>query len=742
MCIGILMRRRRSIGILIAHKTGQMKARLTTGALPTAVFLIALLSSGAGCAEPPAATATATAAATVRPVTLTVNPRHTLPLRDDDFMTTAVIPSQTPTVPPTATAVPSRTAIPSVTPTPAFPPATATSLPVSGTLAFELVQHAGGRLQSMALAGDILFAGQGPRLIALRVDNPAQPQLLGQSAPLPGLVHAVLVREQTAYLSAGRYLMLLDVSDPAHMRERARLELPAAGAILLREDIIYAAGLVSRHYEFRDGRDINTYQSYLAAVDVAGAPRLLDVHLIPYPISAIALNDPVLYIGLPEPGQPLLALDVSDPAAIGNLTMLPLPVEVAYTLRVYGDTLIVGGYYELAAFDVREPLQPQHLWREEGSDLGTVYDFAVAGGQLHTVGWQAAGGYIPAQTAVTLPEPLPEPAYLSPTGQAGIVALGEHLYIIHPSWAADSTLGDYHPLTGGPLAVHGDVLYVAHADHQNGRVDSYRLPELAPLATFLFEPVEEESSRAIYGLTVADDRLYLSGWKEVQIVDATGFTLLGHLGAPLLPSYEGWRGVSLPVVGDMAIISTGGTSDRDGLIRFDVGDPANPRQLGTIRLNPHLRVSELAATEKWLAVSLYSTEVDGQDYLAFYDMQGEAPQLIANIAVMQAPSALQFSDDLLLAGGDSLSLYRLPEPALLAELPMPGVFAMHIVDQIALISLRQDNRLLAVDISDPAAPQVAGAFDLAAGESYLATAGDTIIAGSESMGLYLLQIQR
>jgi hypothetical protein len=643
---------------------------------------------------------------------------------------------------------------------PALPPVTATPLVISSEFSFELVTQTGGALRSLAQSGQTLFAGQGPRLVALDVSNPAKPRLIGQSDLLPGLVEQVIVQEQTAYLTSGRHLVLLDVSDPATMQPTGQFELPAPGTILLHDSVVYAAGIVEARYELHDGRQERIVESYVATIDVGFAPRLLDLTMIPYHVGALALNADVLYVGAGH--EPPLAIDVSDPGQIGEVLPLDLPVEAVFSLGVFGETLIIGGYYEVAAFAAGDPLRPELLWREEGPNLAQVNHFALFRDQLYTIGWQAAGAYIPARANLQLPGPLPDPVYLSSGGSVAILATADHLYTVDRSDRSlqiyergreAEPVGWYVPLTGGPLALADGSLYVATGSNL---LERYLLPDLVREASYIMDPTAELASRNIYDFTLSGDRLYVSGEYELHMLDAADLGLLGAIGSSSPLFQPRWESVSVPVVDAVAYVVPGRRADdRDELVRFDVSDPADPRRLDTTRFDRHLRVKEVAVSGQLAAVSLYSVAVDGADYLALYDLRAETPALIGEIPLVYAPASLRFYNDLLLAGsyaagrGGFLHMFRVPDLEIVAELPLPGVFALEIAanhpvaagGELVFVTLHQDNRLLVLDISDPGRLRAVAAFELAAAGGYLAVSGDTVVVGNDRMGLYVLRLK-
>jgi hypothetical protein len=677
---------------------------------------------------------------------------------------TAVAPTATftPTPPPThtATPLPPPTSTPPPTPVRAGP--TATPIPVGDAVGFELVAQVGGQINSFAVSGDYILAGQGPRLLVLDAGDLANLTPISQSEVLPGLVSNVMVRGETAVFTAGHLLMVWDVSDATRPEMIHSLALPAAGSLLWQEDIIYAAGLIASQYVEQEGSSSQHYESYVATIDISGPPRLLDQTTLPYNIQTISLVGDLLYLGMGH--QPALGIEVDNPTQLGDPISIPLTIEAIFSLQAYGDTLLVGGYYELTAFDVSDPHRPRLLWREEGPEIAQVYAFAVHSRQLHTLGWQAAGGFIPAQAALDLPTPLPASEVITPVGIGtslqngfGLTVSGDYLYrlldgslnIFQLAGEEQTWVGGYTPPVGGHPAVWDETLYVGL---EAGHVDSYRLADLTPLDRYTLPHDETaEFSPAVYSLTATNGRLYLTRQRQFHILDAASLTPLGQFSSTNFLWQQAWRFYAPPIVDNRAYVYAllHGASN-EFVVPLDITDPETIQELdGRIRPfpdQPSIQVANAAATENWLILSLRGPE---DDYLSFYGMETAVPDLIAEIPVDIAPTAIQVRGDLLLVGGGGtfrddgfLQIYRLPDKTPLATLQLPGVHDLYLLDDLLLITTETSRRLLAYDLSDPANPQAVGAFALPYHRGRLAVSGDYVVVADQMMGLYLLRLER
>jgi hypothetical protein len=118
----------------------------------------------------------------------------------------------------------SGTGVPVLAPTntPAQPIVQATPTPAAAAVQsqeLELVGQFGGVIRAVFVEGQYAYIGQGPRLTILDISNPASPTVVGQTSPFSGLVRDVFVASSTAYVTGGEAgLWVVDVSNPARPR--------------------------------------------------------------------------------------------------------------------------------------------------------------------------------------------------------------------------------------------------------------------------------------------------------------------------------------------------------------------------------------------------------------------------------------------------------------------------------------------------------------------------------------------
>ena len=77
----------------------------------------------------------------------------------------------------------------------------------------KLIGQLGGVVNALAVQGDTVYAGVGPRLLVFDVSNPQQPVLLGQTPPFADIVQDVAAAGARVYVAAGASgLRIVDVS--------------------------------------------------------------------------------------------------------------------------------------------------------------------------------------------------------------------------------------------------------------------------------------------------------------------------------------------------------------------------------------------------------------------------------------------------------------------------------------------------------------------------------------------------
>jgi hypothetical protein len=199
----------------------------------------------------------------------------------------------------------------------------------------------------------IAYLMAGGQLHLVDISDPAAPRRIGLS-PLPDGANHLAVAEQKAYLGAGQAgLIILDVSDPAAIRELSR-SAGDIGQVTVLGPTVYAvdsmAGL--RLFDVSDPT-----QPHLLGAFHPDDP-ITDLIVAPSPIN---LSDPLVYLG--TLGQGVRIVNAAIPSGLQVIGVYPAPGSV-YSLALEGTRLYVAngwGASGLSVVDITNPSAPTEL---------------------------------------------------------------------------------------------------------------------------------------------------------------------------------------------------------------------------------------------------------------------------------------------------------------------------------------------------------------------------------------------
>jgi len=684
---------------------------------------------------------------------------------------------------PTIAASATPTGTPEATPTPApSPMPTAVALAMTEELSFEMLAHEGGEVRSVAVDGNIAYVGVGPRLVALDVSNPGSPRQIGRSAALPGLVDALVLandgQQTRVYAGAGGHVAALTLGAEGEIAVEGVVAMPGiVRALALEEGLLYAGGIVL-------SKDANAEDSgFIAVVDVQqpAALAVLQSQDAPYPVTSLALKDEALFYSgdYGWTGVRLAVMDVSD-GMLGEPRPVPGAELELYSLRVIGDTLVVGGYGTVTAFDIADPHSPQRLWQVEevdGYHLGMVNGFAFADGQLYLSGWQPAGAYIPFRRALTPPEPLSGAS--GAPASADVILSGRRLYVAE---AGDleiydvsrpgvlTQVGGYEPFPSplSDLALHatpdGELLYLyagSPFDSEPEELLTLRLPALEVVGRLAFAVEDTESALSqgsASALAIDDGQAYAvarDGIYTIDLSDPAAPELAGRY--PFPEPRRDPRGVVL--LDGWLYLGTGWA------YRVDVA-ALTPDSAGVLTQTQTVRRGRFQSDQLMAMAgagdSLYVTTAAGiaEGWLHVVDVRDELevvgtlplPGRAAGVIAVEGnlvATAVAYDDR-----GDELLLIDASAPAapaIVARISLDGlvegqpwVHSLALKDGLLFVVVN-GQQVLVVDVTDPGRPRGDGVVPLPSGypRPYvrLAVGDEMIVAGSGAMGVMLFAFE-
>lgn len=725
------------------------------------LFVIVILIIVTACRQQPTTTAT------TDPGSVTTTPHSTaLPV------TTPSPPLPTDT--PTLTRTPTPEATSTVTPTPTLSPSpTAAPLPVSEEITFELVAQQGGIVHTVAVAGNRVYVGAGPRVLALDVANPVAPRVFARSDPLPGPVEALLAVQNGAivqlYAGAGESLVTLTHDGTDTLLTQDTLPLPGfVSSVALAEGMLFAGGAPPGAQYPHGG--------FLALVDIR-QPNTLTLSQTTQTanhVSALAYAHNILYSAhLGFTGPRLMATTIEQGQMTTPETLRGIENEL-YTLHLIGDTLLAGGYGTLLALDIATPDAPKLLWQTESIDdypLGMINGIAHAAGHLYLSGWQPAGAYLPFRIVYTPPEPLTGVPALPAAND--VIAAGSRLYIaenrrleIHDisQPARLTALGSYKSdfIAVSDLAASGDdTLFLYNAspfDDDPETLLAYAFPTLDRLGHYTVEETEEErrvGGRTTFRLALDEESAYLAtaaGIVHLDIANPATPRLLS-----LMPFTMEWLNSRALVTHNGLLyhgIDTDVCPSQIHAITFADNDP---RQVAVI---DHLQGSGLAAlaVEDQMLYVLTSDQTERAWLHVLHLQDGGEMEVPSTLPLGAYPHSVIAVQDGLLAAAlqdDRLLLIDVTahqSPDIVASVILPALYdgqwpvadlAFH--NDILFVA-HYGQRVLAVDVSDATQPQVIGILTLPSTRVVppirLLIVDDHLVVASEAIGIHVYDPQR
>src|SRR5690606_27309726 len=244
------------------------------------------------------------------------------------------------------------------------------------------------------------------------------------------------------------------------------------------------------------------YSSHVTAID-SRSLTLLSSQTIPVRIDQIVwANGMVFAAGSAWGGDPsanLWALEARISGELDEPIRIWQGLDDVRSLAAYADVILVGHYYKVTALDISQLQQPKLLWESEEFEHGIVAGIAAQHGLLYTSGYQAAGAYVPAYSALEPPRQLPTEQAAPASTQSAVA--GEYLLAagggflevyplasLIPGWEWPDPMPErvarYQSLTWADSAVvSNDILVVA--DISSGyrgsstiELQTFRLPGL------------------------------------------------------------------------------------------------------------------------------------------------------------------------------------------------------------------------------------------------------------------------
>ena len=546
--------------------------------------------------------------------------------------TTAPITPQLPSKSPEASATkiqfPSKTFTPIPEPTQTSTPSstlTSTITPKTN-LILERVAQTGGSINGITVMGDVAYVGKGSRVAAIDISDHKNPQLIGQSEPLPGLVtHLVQISQGGGLLllaNAGKYLVMLDTSTPSEIKPIHQLELQGEITAMVWDSTVstlYAGGSI-----YQAPMSLG-YIGFVSAVNIT-----LDKHLklansvtMSARVLSLALGNGSLFVGGEGEQTGLYHIQVKAPfeldtpyLVIASTSEEPLhPVH----MQVIGDRLYLG-YRAIEAYDINEPNQPVRIWRVY-TDI-VVDGFNVVGDQIIAFGWTILTEF--KLDIVTIPEPIegaPLGVVSADTAMHNdelLVAYNDLEIYNAANPQAPQLVGSYQAgmIHAIDAAANGSTVFVVDnglgASNSEVTIDVFSLPDLAPLGQV---NTELPTWYSYIDMALEDDRLYIAGETGILLYDVSSSqpSLLGNVEVNQGTIFA----IAAMNIGAQRLLVTGQAAEDHScmLTVYDLTDWQQPTRLGEPLTLDKGNISQIIWNQSALYVLLDSSYFAKSDML-------------------------------------------------------------------------------------------------------------------------------
>ncbi|OGU54249.1 MAG: hypothetical protein A2V66_07490, partial [Ignavibacteria bacterium RBG_13_36_8] len=457
---------------------------------------------------------------------------------------------------------------------------------------FNMVGQIGGATQAVTVVGNYAYVGVGLRMEILDVSNPADIRQVGATVPFPYFVEGVAVSGTLAYLAVGDAgLRIVDISDPTHPVEVGAWDSPGyAEGIAVAGNIVYLT----------DG----PYGLWTVDVSDTAHPRKIGSAYDMNYAYGVALSGSYALIAAARAG--LLVVDISDPVHPVELVIMDTPGN-AIGVAVSGNLAYVAdGWNGLQIVDITVPEQPVGIssYKTPGSATGVSIS-----GTLVYVADAFKGLRVLDVSDINHPKELS--GFESTYGNAaGIIVAGSMAYLADRNWGLRVInvsnpvhlveVGSYKTMASvEAVDVTGNYAYVVSSGIGLRVVDVSDPAHPKWLgATDIANPNDWHDIRTI---SVAGNYAYVGVGGNIVVADISN---------PINPFWiETVKSKGL--VQDITIVSgIAYVADELGLQLVDLSDPAHPSLLGHIVLTTGKGNTYSVAVSGTLAYLIASGEPD------------------------------------------------------------------------------------------------------------------------------------
>jgi hypothetical protein len=555
-------------------------------------------------------------------------------------------------------------------------------------LPVELIGQWGGPSEAVAVQGNYVYLGSGPRVLVFDVSDQSNPALVGRTDPLPGFVLGISVSGDFAYVAdSDAGLAIINIADPSAPFRVGGVETSGrATGVAVSGSFAYVADRGAGLAIINIADPSAPYR--VGGVDTSGGAY------------GVAVSGDYAYVADTNAG--LAIINIADPSApyrVGGVDTS----GYAFGVALSGDYAYIANYTSLAIINIADPSAPYLV---SGVDTILAYGVAVSGNYAYV----ADVG--PGLAIINIADPSSplRVGYVETNGTAHGVALsGDYAYvadgengletinIADPS--APYIVGGVDMPSGYPIGVAVSGNYAYLTDGGLFGADFAIINIADPAAPYRVGGVDTSGYNS--GVALSGKYAYVANYKGLTII---------NIADPSAPFLVGGVDTSLDVLGvavsgNYAYLTDAGA----GLQIVNIADPAAPFRVGGVDTSGYA----------------YGVALSG-DYA--YVADGGAGLVIINIANPSAPfwfSAVDTGgyaagvavsgDYAYLAGGwDGFQIINIADPS--APYRVGGVDTSGFAHRVAVSGdyafvVDADDGLVIINIADPSSPFRVGGFD-------------------------------
>lgn len=559
--------------------------------------------------------------------------------------------------------------------------------------------QSGGAPRAIELAGDLIYLGVGPRLSIWR-SGKESPELVGESAALPGAISGLAVAGDRVFVSEGNdysgRVHVIDVSDPARPVETASFVLAEPGTLTQPRGM---AVLGDRLF-------VGDFEFGVTELDISDPDAPSPARMVPLAgVHDLVVVRDRLYYMLQSflGGMSAGALDLeNDLADMGSVSFFSAK-GTAITQR---DLAVAAGNDGIHVVDLTDPALPVEVF---------TYSLPEGGPFSRAVAVSGAVAWIPAEDGMHVLD-LSDPAAITRAGPFPLAAVGanaaasagESLAVVtdrgqlldftvagadQPAARGRSDVGLCADCLG--IAVDGDR--VVTADFTGG----LRTGRIADLS--LTGRSSQPEEMVVYeDVAVAGDVAYAADWlyglRIYDLSDPAAPALIGSVDTAGFPS-------SVAVSGTLVYL---GESTNGGALRvIDVADPSRAREIGAV-LTSQARDVEVRGDLAYVADGSFDMpgglrifDVSDPANMTLVGYHGESCGEALDVALSGSLAVIACSFD----GFHIVDVSVPSDPILRAVVPAGGISsAWSVAAWDGGAALGHAFGVIVVDLADPAAP--------------------------------------